>query len=241
MGVAGPQQLAERRMADMTRPAARTQAQTYLNLALFAFAFLGLELVLLAVEPVLRLRPGSVPATVIHWTLTIIIWVGGAIGLGAWALRRTDFKLRGDAASRIGVRRWVAVAGLVVVTVIAQWVLRGGVFAPVAEHQALSESFGDAGTLVWLVQVAYYCAELLVVVLIIGFGQQAGERSFRPKWAPWGGVMLALTWGLVHALTQEPATAIYGVALSVVMGAVHVLTGRNLFVTYPFLLVMFIL
>lgn len=53
--------------------------------------------------------------------------------------------------------------------------------------------------------------------------------------------MLALTWGLVHALTQEPATAIYGVALSVVMGAVHVLTGRNLFVTYPFLLVMFIL
>lgn len=53
----------------------------------------------------------------------------------------------------------MAVAGLVVVTVIAQWALRGGVFAPVAEHQALSESFGDAGTLVWLVQVAYYCAD----------------------------------------------------------------------------------
>lgn len=82
MGVAGPRQLGVGRMTDMTRPAAPTRAQTYLNLALFAFALLGLELVLLAVEPVLRLRPDSVTATVIHWTLTIILWVGGAIGLG---------------------------------------------------------------------------------------------------------------------------------------------------------------
>ena len=53
--------------------------------------------------------------------------------------------------------------------------------------------------------------------------------------------MLALTWGLVHFLTQDFATGIYGIALSVVMGAVHVLTCKNLLMTYPLLLVLFIL
>ncbi len=53
--------------------------------------------------------------------------------------------------------------------------------------------------------------------------------------------MLALTWGLVHFLTQDFATGIYGIALSLIMGTVHVLTGKNLFTTYPIVLVMFIL
>ena len=50
-----------------------------------------------------------------------------------------------------------------------------------------------------------------------------------------------MTRGLVHFLTQDPATGIYGIALSLVMGIVHVLTGKNLLITYPILLVMFIL
>lgn len=42
------------------------QAQTHLNLALFAFALLGLEIVLLLVEPVLPVMPGSAEAAIVH-------------------------------------------------------------------------------------------------------------------------------------------------------------------------------
>ena len=237
----GPNALSGSGLSDTARTVTPTQPQTYFYLALYAFALVGLELVLLAVEPALGLPAGSFLAQIVHWVLTITVWVGGAIGLTTWARHRTDFRLRGNAERRMGMVRWLAVAILVVVTVVAQWILQGGVLPPFAEHNALSERFGDAGTVAWLVQVAYYVAELAVIILIIGFGQRAGERWFRPMWIPWGGIMLAMTWGLVHFLTQDTATGVYGIALSLVMGSVHVLTGKNLFITYPILLVMFIL
>ncbi len=218
-----------------------TQPQTCFYLALYAFALVGLELALLAVEPLLGLPSDSFLAQIVHWVLTITVWVGGGIGLMAWARHRTDFRLRGDAEPRMGIVRWLAVTALVVATLVVQWMLQGGVLPPFAEHNALSERFGDAGTVAWLVQVAYYFAELAVIVLIIAFGQRAGEGWFRPKWVPWGGIVLAMTWGLVHFLTQDTATGVYGIALSLVMGSVHVLTGKNLLITYPILLVMFIL
>jgi len=218
-----------------------TAPLTYLYLALYAFALVGLELVLLAVEPLLGLPEDGFWAQIVHWALTIFVWMVGAVGFLTLALRRTDFGLRGEAKPRMGVVRWLAVAALVVVTLASQWTIQGGVVPPVAEHNALVERFGDAGTVAWFVQVAYYFAEVLVIVLIIGFGQIAGERWFRRKWIPWGGILLAMTWGLVHFLTQDVATGIYGIALSLVMGAVHTLARNNLFITYPLLLALFIL
>ena len=132
--------------------------QTYFCLALYTFALVGL--VLLAVEPVLGLPADSLFAQVVHWVLTITVWLGGAIGLTAWAGHRTDFRVRGDAEPRMGIVRCFAVAALVVVTLAAQWMLQRGVLSPFAEHNALSERFGDAGTVAWLVQVAYYCARI---------------------------------------------------------------------------------
>jgi hypothetical protein len=151
------------------RPTTPTSAQTYLNLALFAFALVGFELVLLAIERALGLPPEGFSSQIIHWALTIFVWVGGAVGFGIWARRRTDFRLRGNAEIRISGVRWLSAAGLVVVTLIAQWSLRGGAFPPVAEQNALVERFGDVGMVAWLVQIAYYFAELLVMVLIVLF------------------------------------------------------------------------
>lgn len=218
---------------------ATTPPQTYLYLALYAFALVGLELVLQGVEPVLALPPNSFQAHIVHWTLTIIVWLGGAIALLAWALGRTDFTLRGDVP--IGPVRWLIVVALIVLTLAAQWMLHEGALPPVAEHLALSQRFADSGTIAWLVQVAYYFAELAVIVLIIAFGQKAGEGWLRSRWIPSGAILLALTWGLVHFLTQDSATGLYGIALSLAMGCVYVLARKNLFLAYPLLLLMFIL
>jgi hypothetical protein len=190
---------------------------------------------------VLGLSSGSFLAQIVHWILTILVWVAGTTGLAIWATRRTDFTLRGEADLRISVTRWLAIAALVTVTITVRWALQGGFFPPMAEHTALGERFGDAGTVAWLVQVAYYVAEVAVITLIIGFGQLAGERWFTRTWIPWGGILLALTWGLVHFLTQDAATGLYGIALSVVMGSIHILARKNLLITYPILLVVFIL
>jgi len=126
-------------------------------------------------------------------------------------------------------------------TLAGQVLLRGGVVAPAAEYSALTERFGTAGLLAWSVQATYYIAELCAMVLIIGFGQLAGELWSGRRWVPWGGLTLAGTWGLVHFLTQDAATGLYGITLALVMGAIYVLAGRSIRIAYPLLLVLFII
>ncbi|MFJ2370419.1 hypothetical protein [Microbacterium sp. NPDC087665] len=223
------------------RPApAVTHPSTYLTLALFAFALLGFELLVPFVEPAIPTRVESVEAAMLHWIVTIVLWTGGALGLLAWSLRHTGFSLRGSAAAHAPTRS-IIVVGLVALTLASQWLLRGGVLPPIAEYAALSARFGEAGMTAWLVQVAYYIVEVAVVALIIGFGQRAGEGWFHHPRVPWGGVILASTWGLVHFLTQDAATGVYGMALSLMMGVVYLLAGRSLLITFPILLVMFII
>ena len=226
---------------DLTPARSRTRPGTYLNLALIAFALLGLELVFLIVEPLLPFPADSVEAAVAHWVLTSVAWVSGSIGLVMWARNRTDLNQMGFSRPRVGAARWSAIALLVVITLAGQWVLRGGVLPPVAEYAVLSDHFGDAGTLAWLVQVAYYIAELGPIILIIRFGQRAGELWLRNVQIPWGGITLAMTWGLVHFLTQDAATGVYGIVLSLVMGAIYVLTGRRLNLAAPIIAVLFII
>ncbi len=127
---------------------------------------------------------------------------------------------------------------IVAITLFVQWIIHGGTIPPVAEHGALSERYGSAGTLAWLVQVIYYVAEVAVVALIIGFGQKPGEGRFRRTGVPWGGILFALTWGLVHILTQGFSTAVYAAGLSLIMGIIYLLTGRSLLITNPILLVL---
>lgn len=218
-----------------------TSPGTYLSLALLAFALLGLELVLLLIEAYLPVDSASVEAAITHWILTSVIWAGGSVWLIVWAHRHSDFSLKAESSARLSVSRWSAIAVLIAVTWVGQWALRGGVLPPVAEHAALMERFGEAGLTAWIVQVMYYVAELSVMILVIGFGQRAGKQWLRGRWLPWGGVTLALTWGLVHFLTQDPATGAYGMVLSLVMGSVFVLTGRNFLLTYLVLLALFII
>ena len=223
------------------RQAARTSPWTYAKLASFAFALLGLELVLVAAGPLIPLPEGSIQSAMVHWALTIILWVGGAAVLAVWAIRHTGFTLRSPAGPNINATRWTGIVVLVAVTLAGQVLLRGGVIAPVAEYDALTNRFGDEGQLAWLVQVAYYVAELCVMVLIIGFGQLAGDLRYGRRWVPWGGIALATTWGLVHFLTQNSATGIYGIGLALVMGIIYVLAGRSIRLTFPILLILFII
>lgn len=57
----------------------------------------------------------------------------------------------------------------------------------------------------------------------------------------WGGVILALTWGLVHLLTQDFETGVLTFVLSILFGVIHLLVKKNIYLTYLFVAVIFIL
>ena len=81
-----------------------------------------------------------------------------------------------------------------------------------------------------------------MVLLIIVFGQYAFEKWFKNDKIPYGGILVALTWGLGHWFTKGSlGTGIYTAIGGFVFGSVYLLTRRNIKLSYLFLCIMFIL
>ena len=57
---------------------------------------------------------------------------------------------------------------------------------------------------------------------------------------PWGGLVLAVTWGAVHLLLQGPAGGAFAMLTAVVLGVVHLLAERQLRIWYPLAAVAFV-
>lgn len=78
-----------------------------------------------------------------------------------------------------------------------------GGFKPAAEFAAMSP-------FTFLIQYLYYSAEAFLLFLIIAHGQQGFVLVFKKHTLfPFGGILLAITWGLVHIFTQNFSTGIY--------------------------------
>lgn len=92
------------------------------------------------------------------------------------------------------------------------------------EYAAFAEIYGsDVGAFVFLIQVVYYLFEALLVVFMIGLFQLAGDRYVGREYVPWGGIGLALTWGLLHVL-MNPTLEM--VVIPLAMGVIY-LVGKK--------------
>lgn len=227
----------------------RTTAGRWLNRALYAFALVGWELVLLAVEPVVLGPSGDrgLGASVLHWLLTALGWAVGALLLARGVVhpgRRADVPAEVAPVEPVArpvpsVRDWLAMVALVVACIGLRWAGTGRLQV-VADHRAFTEDFGSAAVVAMAAQLLYYLAEVLVLALIVVFGQRAGDaRSGRPG-VPWGGVVLALTWGSVHVLLQGPAGGAFAVLTALALGGVFLLSGRRLRIWYPLAVLAFV-
>ena len=59
---------------------------------------------------------------------------------------------------------------------------------------------------------------------------------------PYGGIVVALTWGLVHTLTKGDLMVGIGCAVSgFLYSVVYLLANRNVKIAFPFIAIMFIL
>ncbi len=214
----------------------KSKGFTFLLLALLAFSGLGLELILgLLIEPLLfgKAMPDfTVMENILHWVLTCIVWAAVAFGLLRWSQRKGLNPL-GQKES-IGRGRWLIAALLLAVSIaVSIWDWNG--------FKILKE-FEYNGWLMFIFQYIYYIVETVLVLLIIIFGQQAGELWFKKKSVPWGGILAALTWGLVHSLTKGDLLigliACFGALL---YGIAYLVVKRNVYIAYPLILLMFIL
>lgn len=221
------------------------QGLDFLSYGLEIFGFIGFELLLAYVIEFniygYGIKEFTMLQTIVHWVLTCVVWL-----FGAWYVVRECAKKSGvdlfknfkeksliQGAKELSLLQWALLILGTVLCLISTWIDWGG--------SKVAKEFASRGVLFPL-QYMYYFVEVIMVLLIIIYGQYAFEKWFKNDKIPYGGILVALTWGLGHWLTKGSLGAgIYTSIGGFVFGSVYLLTRRNIKLSYLFLCVMFIL
>lgn len=103
------------------------------------------------------------------------------------------------------------------------------------------KEYNNLGLLKFVFQYVYYLFETMLVSLILIFSQKGFEEWFHKTNIPYGGIILALTWGIGHLFSKDLLTAILCITISLAYGSIYLLTNRDFGKTYFVLSIMFIL
>ncbi len=203
-------------------------AMDYLGYALYAFGGLGLEILLVMLESSLwgvQRENWSITQHVIHWSITCMIW--GVIG---YMLMKQPLIIR----SKIRRSNWY-MAGVIIIISIIYTSLSWNGFKPAIE-------LSNNGIIKFAVQYIYYAVESLLILLIIAHGQKAFDTWFsNTKHIPYGALLLAMTWGIIHILTQGMATGIYACVQSLLFGSIYLVLNKEIKYSYIAIAFMFML
>ena len=203
-----------------------TTAIDYLGYALYAFGGLGIEILLLMLEASIWGTSQSEwidLQDIIHWVITCLIW-----GLFAFLL------LKHVPKEEIKVRKCAILPVLLIMmgSIIFTSVVWNGC-KPVIE-------LINHGGIKFIIQYIYYAFESMLMVLIIIFGQLSYEKFIGKKSKlPAGSILLAMTWGLVHIVTQGVSTGIYACIQACLFGMVYLVLQRNTKISYMVISFMF--
>ncbi|WP_099468313.1 hypothetical protein [Konateibacter massiliensis] len=210
----------------------------YLWYALYAFAGLGIELLLVGVlEPMLFGGVGSNDYTpiqrIIHWILTIICWGVMTFFLINSSKKKLDFDVISVTKP---TRKGIMISIFLAIACIGVNAFDWGILKVVGEFQS-------KGLLLFVFQYIYYWFEVMLVVLILAFGQKFGEALMgKMSSIPWGGIILCCTWGAIHTLTQGSLYVGIGVmAFALVYGMIYLLLNRNFKYAYIFIALAFMI
>ncbi|MDT2456695.1 hypothetical protein [Enterococcus avium] len=200
----------------------------FLWLALYAFAGFSLELLLGLVSSGLSLA--------VNAGLTAILWSAVALFLIHYAKSRFNFDVFSISRS-LENKKLILIICLVFSVIVVSTIGFGG-FKPVVEFNGELEK----SIIAFIFRLFYYFAECSLIVLVIAFGQKFFESQFGlSERFPSGGLLLAITWGLIHFLLQGFSGGLYTIFFSVVAGCIYLLCQKDIRWTYLFVAIAFIL
>ena len=213
----------------------------YVLLALLIFMLLGMDALGFVVGSILdgqSLSDAAMPF--VHWyaragtnLFSTALWVGSVLLIIRWAKRRGVWsELFG---SRFDNRAfWYFGLGVIVLIFAIRFdTPQDSVWLRVVhEYAVFEQQYPGYGIAVTLMQHLYYVVESAMVVLLLAAWQRAGEVWSQKTAIPWGGVGLALTWGLAHG--------VWGLLPSLLLGLIFVGVRKNVFLTLAAVLTLFI-
>lgn len=207
----------------------------YMRLALLAVVGFCLEFVLaFLLEPFIfhvSLNEYSTLQYITHWTITCILWVT----VGFWLILTARKKYQFDVLKKGKPMVWWQWA-IIAVCITASLCIS---YHNWNDFKVIKE-FVNLGILKFIFQYVYYFFETMLITLILIFSQKAFEKWFHKAYIPYGGILLALTWGIGHFISKDILTGILCLIVSFAYGSVYLLSNRDFCKTYIFVSLMFI-
>ena len=167
-----------------------------------------------------------------HWIITCIMWGIISFLIMNFSKRKYDFDIW-EKGKKVKTWQWILVVVLICGSLTMSYIDWNG-------SKVLME-FHNLGVLRFFFQYIYYIFEILLVTLIIVFGQKACEKWFKRVNIPYGGIVIAITWGMAHFMSQNFSTGIICMFLGLAYGSIYLFVNRDIRKTYLILWVMFVL
>ncbi len=194
----------------------------FLWLAFYTIAAFLFELLLVTVEGFLGISiyHATMFQMIAHWIVTSLGWLGLGFAIIALAKKQTGFDLLKTEKKTVSVWQWLTIVlSFILITLVQYWDWKG--FKILIELQHL-------GWLRFLFQYIYYAAESFLISLVLVFGQKAFETWFKNDKIPYGGILLGLTWGLMHILSKGSVlTGILTCLAGFLFGSVYLLVNKD--------------
>ncbi len=203
---------------------------------LAAFAGIGIEIVLaFMLEPAIYgagIKEWSVAQNILHWTITCAAWCTVCYLIIRTAKNKYGLDLM-DKGAKVKPWQWILIVLFVILSLVLSYIDWEG--------SKVIKEFHSNGWLKFIFQYIYYCFEVALVALILVFGQKAFEAWFHNPNIPYGGIIVALTWGLGHFFTKDISTGIYSTISGLAFGSIYLLVNRDIKKAYMILWLMFVL
>ena len=207
-----------------------------LFLALLPFIALMFELLLAnVIETPIYKKPISEwtsKQSIIHWIITCLVWLISSFLIIRFAKNKFQIDLFTE-TKPISTWQILLIIFLIIVKLYVSYKSWDG-FKVIKE-------FNNLGVTKFVFQYIYYSCEALLVTLIMIFGQMFFESIFKNPNIPYGGILVAITWGIGHFFTKDFMTGILSALVGFAFGSVYLLTNCNFVLTYIFIWIMFVL
>lgn len=177
----------------------------------------------------------TITESVTHWIVTCVMW--GIVGLVMFYIATRVYGMNILQKERKPSQRGIVIALMLLSSSVGvKYLLLGG-------WQFIID-FRNQGWFQFIFLYIYYLFEASLLLLSAVFFQEAVEHIAKKKYdhIPWGGAVLALTWGAAHFITTwNITTALFYTAAAFFVGCAYLAAKRNLYTSYLFAAILIIL
>ncbi|MBS7528762.1 hypothetical protein KHM83_19020 [Fusibacter paucivorans] len=212
--------------------------KNYLSASLWIFLALNLDIIV-HIATTMLIGDDVIYRAAVSKTVTIILWsISVAIVIKYLKIKKPSITVNHEGILKISIKFLVTI---ILIAVVNYNVKSLGVIQIIHEYQYSMAHYNQLGFVTFMLQIIYYFLEASLITLIIITGSKWGLNKRYNHIMPYGGLILALTWGAVHFLTQGISVGLYGVFIALLIGLGYLHTDKNTVLTYIAALFIFLI